>query len=228
VAALEQVLRDREAGLSLAAAMSRARTAAVATAPTVFAGLRSRHPELVLHVLGKRAMYVVSRAIEDECLAAGRSSLVVGSFQHERFFRESERRWRDIAGTAGTAIAMADFDRERRRAGRAIEVSLAPTAASMREWAVVCDGSTASAVLAGWEQSRAARVPDRRRRFEAIWSTDAAVVREASEIALAIAAAHSVQPLPITLDQLPPIHDDPSAMVRRTTAIANRIVAALA
>jgi DICT domain-containing protein len=228
VQALEQLLRDREAGLSLAAAMTRARTAAVATAPTVFAGLRDRHPELVRHVLGKRAMFVVSRAIEDECLAAGRAALLVGSFQHERFYRQSEGRWRDLARTASTAIAMADFPAERRRAGRPIELSLPPTSAVMREWSVVCDGSSASAVLAGWERPGKARVADRRRRFEAIWSTDAAVVREASEIVLAIAASHSARPLPMTVDQLPPVHDDPSATARRTTAIANRIVAALA
>jgi hypothetical protein len=71
-------------------------------------------------------------------------------------------------------------------------------------------------------------VADRRRRFEAIWSTDAAVVRKASEIVLAIGASHSARPLPMTVDQLPPVHDDPAATARRTTAIANRIVAALA
>jgi len=228
VAALEQLLRDREAGLSLSAAMSRARTAVVATAPTVFAGLRARHPELVLHVLTKGAMHVVSRAIEDECLAAGSATLAIGSFQHERFFRASERRWRDIARTADTTIAMADFPTERHRTGRPIEVSVPSTSAAMREWSVVCDGPSAAAVVAGWEQPTTGRVADRRRRFEAIWSTDASVVREASGIALAIAASHSTRPLPTTVDQLPPVHDDPSATVRRTTAIANRIVAALA
>jgi DICT domain-containing protein len=229
VAALEQLQRDREAGLSLTAAMERARSGATpAAAPTVFAGLRDRHPELVRHVLGKRAMFVVSRAVEDECLAAGSAALIVGSFQHERFYRQSEDRWRDLGRTAGTAIVMADFAAERRRAGRPIEVSVPPTSAVMREWAVVCDGSSAAAVLAGWERPGRARVVDRRRRFEAIWSTDAQVVREASEIAMAIAASHSGRALPVTVDDLPPVHDDPSATVRRTTALANRIVAALA
>ena len=203
VATIERLERDRAGGLSLAAAMARARREAAASAPSIFAGLRARYPDLVFHVLGKRAMYAMSRAIEDECLAAGGDAVVIGSFQRERFYRESERRWRELARTADAVIALAEFSAERHRSGQPVEVAIPPASALAREWAIVCDGPGAAAVLAGWEQPRRARAADLRRRFEAIWSTDAEVVREASRIGLALAAEHSSRPLPVGLDDLP-------------------------
>lgn len=228
VATIEQLERDRAGGLSLAAAMARARRETAASAPSIFAGLRARYPDLVFHVLGKRAMYAMSRAIEDECLAAGGEAVVIGSFQRERFYRASERRWRELARTADAVIALAEFRAERHRSGLPVEVAIAPASALTREWAIVCDGPGAAAVLAGWEQPRRARAADLRRRFEAIWSTDVEVVREASRIGLALAAEHSSRPLPVSLDDLPPVVDDPVAALRRTTALTNRVVASLA
>ena len=187
VVLIERLQRERAEGLSLPAATARARNAALASAPSIFAGLRERHPELVFHVLGKRAMHAISRAIEDQSLAVGDSPVLLGSFQREKFYRRAEARWRELARTATAAIAMADFPTERRRAGRPVEVAIPPGSVLVREWAIVCDGPRSAAVLAGWEQVRpAARPSDLRRRFEAIWSTDASVVREATRIGLTL------------------------------------------
>jgi DICT domain-containing protein len=228
ISIIEQVQQQRAAGLSLPAALAQARRAVVTSAPSIFAGLRERHADLVIHVLGKRAMYAISRAIEDECLASGDAPVLIGSFQRERFYRESERRWRNLARTATTAIALAEFESEHRRAGQPLEIVVPPESALVREWAIVCDTPHAAAVLAGWEQPRLGRVSDRRRRFEAIWSTDADIVREATRIGLALAGEHTSRPLPVTVDDLPPVRDDPHGAVRRTTALTNRIVASIA
>jgi DICT domain-containing protein len=224
VAVIEQVVRDRDAGLSLPAALARARRTSWASAPSIFSGLRERHPDLVFDVLGKRSMYAISRAIEDECLAAGDAPVLIGSFQRERFYRESERRWRELARTASVAIALADFATERHRAGRPIELVVPQTSALAREWALVCDGPRSAAVLAGWEQLRQVRASDLRRRFEAIWSTDARVVREATEIALGLAADWTTRPLPVSAQDLPPIVDDPHSAMRRTVSLTNRVM----
>jgi hypothetical protein len=61
------------------------------------------------------------------------------------------------------------------------------------------------------------------RRFEAVWSLDPAVVRDAADIGAALAAAHAV---PLRSASLRPSADHAS-IVRRATAVTNRIIAYL-
>lgn len=225
VAAIERVLREQENGRSLASAISMAHVATGAPARSVFGGLRDRHPELPAHVLTVRAMLAISRAIEDECLAAGGASLLAGCFQHERFYRRSERRWRDLARTTSTAIVFAERLPERSRSTSPALVRLPASTALLREWAVVCDGSDVAAVLAGWERP-AERGTDGRR-FEAVWSADPNVVRDAALVALSLAAEHGGERWSVMAAQLPPLVDDPAVALRRATALTNRIVAYL-
>ena len=103
-----QVLRDRDAGLSLEGAIARLRTAASRSEVSIFAGLRRRAP-LSVHVLSQRTMLAISRAIEDECCAQADRPLLIGSFQRQRFYRQSERRWRELSRTAEATIVLADF-----------------------------------------------------------------------------------------------------------------------
>jgi hypothetical protein len=227
VAVIEQLLRERASGLSLSAALARVARAAGAAPVSIFAGLREMHPHLTSHVLTKRAMFAISRALEDECAAVGGASLLVGAFQQERFYRASERRWRALAGTVAQSIVIADFSRVRRRRGWPAEVAAPSTAAIAREWAVVCDGPVASGVLSGWERLSDRRRPDHRRRFEAFWSADPAVVRDAAVVALGIAAGHGGDAVSVSPADLPPVVDDPVAALRHATALTNRIVAYL-
>ena len=60
--------------MSLEAAIARCCPKVDRIEPSIFAGLRRRWPALPVHQLSKRAMLAISRAIEDECCAAGRSS----------------------------------------------------------------------------------------------------------------------------------------------------------
>ncbi len=44
----------------------------------------------------KRTLIALSHAIEDECAARAERPLLFGSFQRERFYRDSEPRWREL------------------------------------------------------------------------------------------------------------------------------------
>jgi DNA-binding transcriptional MerR regulator len=223
VNAIERVLRAQEGGRSLASAIAEVRGREGATPASVFGGLRDRHPELPTQVLTRRAMLGVSRAIEDECLAAGGASLLVGCFQHERFYRRSSARWRDLARTAAMAIVLAEHLPERSRSTSPALVALPSSSALLREWAVVCDGPSASAVVAGWERP----AEPQGRRFEAVWSADPHVVRTAALVALALVSEHGGDRWADAGEHLPPVVDDPTAALRRATSLTNRIVSYL-
>jgi DICT domain-containing protein len=219
---IRQVVRDRDAGMSLEAAIARVLSQVDRIEPSIFAGLRRRWPDLPVHQLSKRAMLAISRSIEDECCAQADRPVLFGSFQRERFYRQSERRWRELARTAATAVVFADFGAGRGRRRNPVELALADDAPLLREWAVVCDASDAAACLAGFE--RPGRRRGEPRRFEAVWSVSPTVVRDATTIAAALARSRDphVQ-APLTAQPA----TDFAATLRRATAVTNRIVAYL-
>ena len=180
--AVLEVLRLREQGLSLPAAIERAARRRQASESSVFARLRRRRPEVGPSLLGKAAVLRISHAIEDEYLARAASGLVFGSFQRERFYRASERRWRELARTAELAVAVADFSAVRVPPGAPSEVPLEVHQPLAREWTLIIDAPGAHACLAAWEQPSQAPAPDRERRFETIWSFEPEVVRAAGEV----------------------------------------------
>ena len=147
---VRQVMRERGAGLSLAAAISRARESAADSQPSIFAGLRRRRPELQATVLRKPLLLALSRAIEDESCARAERALLFGAFQRERFYRQSEHRWRELARTAELAVVFADFARPRRPARGPIELPIDTAAPLNREWAIVCE---ARATRSAWRGS---------------------------------------------------------------------------
>jgi MerR family transcriptional regulator, light-induced transcriptional regulator len=177
------VVRGRDQGLSLAAAIARA-PGERAQAASIFAGLSDRRPDLQPMRMTKPALLALSRAIEDEQLAHGRAGALIGSFQTERFYRQSERRWRELARTAEVAVVLAEFAAARHPPGAPHEVPIGRDHPLAREWAIVASGDGASACLAAWERPGAAEVADPRRRFEVIWSPEPEVV----QIAIAVAA----------------------------------------
>jgi hypothetical protein len=77
--------------MNLQAAIGQATATAAGSEPSVFAGLRRRHPELVPQVLRKVTLLALTRAIEDECCARAERPVLFASFQREPFFRQSER-----------------------------------------------------------------------------------------------------------------------------------------
>lgn len=220
---IRQVQRDRDAGMSLDAAITRSSTDDVADEPSIFAGLHRRWPELPVQVLSKRALSAITRSIEDEICVRAQRPVLVGGFQRARFYRRSEGRWRELARTASSATVFADFPKARRRRGRIVEIGIARDAPLLREWVVVCDAPNMSACVVGLE--RPGPGPDGERRFETLWSVDAAVVGDALAMASALAGSDDDKD---TRSPGPPrAQGDPVAALQTATAVVNRIVAYL-
>ncbi len=186
---IRRVVRERDEGVSLAVAIARARESAGRLEPSVFAGLRNRHPGLVPHRLRKRHLLALSRALEDESCARAERPLLFASFQRERFYRQSERRWRDFARTAELTVVFADFERPRLAAQEPVELPVGDSAPLSREWAVVCEAVGHAACLAGVELPPERRTRDMARAFEVIWSVEPTVVRAARDICTGLAEA---------------------------------------
>jgi DICT domain-containing protein len=182
------VLEYRRRGLSLPAAIERAQSGARSAPRSLFAALRSARPDLPVRVLSKRLLMALSRAIEDEHAARDSGGLLLGSFQHERHYRASERRWRELARSAEMTIVLADFATLRRDPAGPIEVPLERSHPLEREWTVVLYSATASACLAAWEVPEPRPIPDGDRRFEMLWSCDPSAVHSAISAAAGVLA----------------------------------------
>jgi MerR family transcriptional regulator, light-induced transcriptional regulator len=216
-----EVVRHRDAGLSLAAAVERAtRDGAPPAAPSIFAGLRARRPDLAPYPVPKRLLVPISHAIEDECSARGGGAVLIGSFQRERFFRQAETRWRTFAHSAELCLVMGDFTKV--RVDEPIEIPIDRSHPLSREWAIVCDGPGVSTCLAGWERPGghgAERV------FEILWSVEPDAVRDAARLGIELAASEWPElrdRVPAWLAE-PPEPDD--GAVGRATALTNRMLA---
>lgn len=226
---ISQVVRERDAGLSLAAAIARVRSSSARAEPSIFAGLRRRCPELQPVVLRKPVLLALSHAIEDESCARAERPLLFGSFQRERFYRQSERRWRDFARTAELAIVFADFERARTPAHGPAEIPIDRAGPLTREWAVVCEAPGHAVCLAGLELPKPRSRPESAREFEVIWSVEPDVVRIATQVCLGLArrswpdgAGHVADDRP-----MPPSGPPSEEQLRLAAAITTRTLGRL-
>jgi DICT domain-containing protein len=221
---VREVLRLRDQGLSLAAAIERARRAFEPPPASVFAGLRRRHPEIQPVSLDKRALLGLTRAIEDEYCARGSGGLLIASFQRERFYRQGERRWREVARGAELAVALADFETLAEPDGGPVEVPLNPAQPMAREWTLVIEAPEARACLAAWEKAAPRELPDARREFEVLWSFEPRVVRSSADVAVALLEGLAPQ----IARRVPRSHTEPADAatpeLRFATSLANRVV----
>ena len=227
VEAVLDVLARRRGGLSLAAAVHRAEVPQVRTG-SVFADLRRQYPLLRPQVLSRRTLVSMSHAIEDECAARAADPVLFGGFQRERFLRASYDRWRELARTARSAVVLADFplgaDPAPPTRGVPVEVAVPPESPLNREWLVVCDAADLPACLVAVERPGQGADGARERTFEAVWSVDPQVVRDASRIAGAL--ADELRPGWRDAD-LPAQPDPPGASedLYRATLLFDRMVA---
>ncbi len=218
-----EVLRLRQQGLSLPAAIDRAQRQDQAAEASVFAGLRRLRPEIAPSVMSKRAVLPISHAIEDEYIARGTRGFVFGCFQREHNYRVAERRWRELARTAGLAVAVADFPAVREPGGGPTEVPLETHQPLAREWTIVVDAPGVHACLAAWEQPSQAEIADAHRRFEVMWSFEPDVVRSAAEVASEL--LWSLAPdVAARMPQLEPDVVISAAELRFASALTQRIV----
>lgn len=208
VALVEEVLRHKAAGLSLQAAISRAGASRAEPEPSVFAGLRRRHPDLVPQILSKRTLLALTRAIEDECCARAEYPVLFASFQRGRFYRASRSRYTELARTAERVVVFADFpdpgtgsdkgsgngsgrseagdpgtaNGGTANGGTPTLVRVPENAPLQREWLLVCDAPDYPACVTGWELPGQDGIPDAERRFETLWTVEPDAVRDASRI----------------------------------------------
>jgi DICT domain-containing protein/predicted DNA-binding transcriptional regulator AlpA len=222
---VREAMRLRDTGLPVPVAIERARRGAERSPASIFAGLRRERPELPVHRLPKRSLIAISRAIEDESAYGAADLLLFGAFQHERHYRASEARWRELARAADAAYVFADFAEPRRPTGGPVEVPIGPRDPLVREWAVVCDSQDRAACLVGWEPP-GQDVADAERRFDTIWTADRQTVRLAARIATGLAADDElVAPMAQRLAE--PVAPSPEDL-RRAESLTARIVAYLA
>jgi DICT domain-containing protein len=179
------VLRARESGLSLQAAIDLASGQTDEQPPSVYAALRERFPTLEPQLLSKRGLLAMSHAIEDESMARAERPLLFGCFQRERFYRQSEERWRELGRTAERALVLADFRRLRRPRHAPLEVPIRASEPVGREWVIVCESPGFAACLAGWERPHASPAA---RAFEALWTVEAPAVRLAAQVCWRLAS----------------------------------------
>jgi DNA-binding transcriptional MerR regulator len=226
VALVDEVLRQRAAGLSLPAAISQAAAGHPAADPSVFAALRRRHPGLQPQVLGKTALLALSRAVEDEYCARAEHAILFASFQRQQFFHQSEPRWNELARTAESVVVFADFASAAGADGEPRQVPLPAGAPLRREWVLVCETRDYPACLAGWEFPGQGDAGDGDRRFEVLWTLDPRPVRDAALTCARL--ADSLQPGLNVADRIPAEPVPPaSADLQRATGLLTRMAAYL-
>jgi MerR family transcriptional regulator, light-induced transcriptional regulator len=217
---LREVKRDRDAGASMNAAIARATRRADLAETSIYTGVRHRHPHLEPAVLPEPFMLAISRAIEQEATAYGADSVLVGCFQSSRAWQVAEARWRKLAANSRLAVVFAEFPDPEIRTG-VWTVPIEPDTAIGDEWAVVCDGPRASACLVGVELPRTGT--HRPRRFEAVWSVDPGVVRDATRIGLGLAIRQLPELTPMT-EGLARRADVPPKALEQASALTNRVI----
>jgi DICT domain-containing protein len=218
-----EVLRQRAAGLSMALAVERAKAVDEQPETSVFAGVRRRHANLRAQLLRKSAVLALSRALEDECCAQADRPVLFASFQRERFYSASERRWVELSRTARSAVVFADFTAPTPTTHGPLQVCVPFDAPINREWILVCDSADYPGCVVGWEPPGQARGRDDARRFETFWSLDPRVVRSAARICAHLSEQYSpVAPrLPELLLDQPPVA---SADLRRASGVLDRML----
>jgi MerR family transcriptional regulator, light-induced transcriptional regulator len=226
VEALRRVAADRARGMSLPAAIEQARRSArPAHATSLYRAVVGAGLDATPRVLRKATLSALSRAMEHETLARAARPVVVASFQREAFYRVVEPRYRRLAALADVAVVLADFPALRQPPGGPAELPIERDEPLVNEWAVVIDAPSYAACLVAWEQPAAAEPRDEGRRFEALWTLDAAATRRAALAAVPLATRRDPalgERLAAVLDRRPLAFQAP---VPALTALANRAVA---
>ena len=110
VVALRRVVAYRSRGLSVPAALERARSLEGATdRPSIFAALASGDAPVRPQKLHRSTLIALSRAIEEEAMARAAGPIVIGAFQSEDNYRQVEHRYRRLAHVADAVGVFADF-----------------------------------------------------------------------------------------------------------------------
>src|SRR6185503_1980371 len=228
VEAVRRVVQLREGGLSMAAAIERARERRELPTdrPSIYAAVGGV-AGMPRQRLRKPTLVALSRAIEDEALARAAGPIAFGAFQREGFYRCAERRYRELARVGDAVTVFADFGALADTPGEPLQVPIGDADALGNEWVVVVDAPGFSACLLAWEPPEEA-TRDRDRVFEAVWTVDPRITREAAVVAARL-VGRADEKQGERLEAL--LSDRPLAVEHATsalTALTNRMIAYLA
>lgn len=225
LALVRQVLRRKAAGVRLESAIAEAAAARRTPATSVFAELRRGYPHVAAQPLRKSTLLALTLAMEDECCARAERPTLFGAFQHEKFFRQAEDRWAELARTARSTVVFADFptDGVHRSSSGASCVHLPAEAPMRREWSLVCDAPGYPAALAAWELPGQSERRDADRIFECLWTLEPTAVRDAARACAALVAALAPQ-LAEDFDGLDRLSHEPSDDLRAATTMFTRML----
>lgn len=224
VLAIRRVKHRRDAGVRLETAITEVQTSIAEPAPSVWAELRQRHPQLRPHRLRKTTLLALCWALEDECCARASGPYLFGAFQREEFYRRSERRWRDLSRSAAGAWVLADFAEPTTTADGPIQVVLPEDAPMRKEWSLVCLAQDFPAVLTAWELPGQQGVRDADRMFESVWTLEDQPTRDAARCLAHLCGrlGHDTSAVLHAADQTTVTGDND---LRHATELFNRVVA---
>lgn len=228
---VKQVVRRRDAGARLESAIATVAADSEIPAPSVFAELRRRHPDLLPHRLRKSTLLALTHALEDECCARAQQPWLFGAFQHQRYYTRAKARWAELARTAAGAWALAAFDAGADDDGRGngahpapVRVHLPESAVMRREWSLVCFAPDLPGAMAAWEVPGQDSVPDLERVFESVWTLHPEAVRDAARTCARVVGelGHDTSAVLDAVEQpLSPTAGD----LQHATSLFNRVVA---
>lgn len=219
---LREVVRLRDTGMSLPAAILATQRHGVSGPASIFARVRERCRDLRTIALEQGALLQLTRAIEDEYLDRGSRGVVIGSFQRMQSFRAAAPRWSELARAADLAIALADFPALQRTHDGVWEVPVSHGHALGREWSLLLYSPTICGALAAWELPGSDAGSGAVRRFEVLFSSEPAVVHTATGAAAEL--VHDLAPSVGVPGQLGPTPAESTRELRAASALAHRTV----
>jgi DICT domain-containing protein len=219
---LLHVKAARERGLSMSAAIAAGRAAVERAQDSVFNGLRLRHPDLPVLALPEPFMLALSVALEGTACEHP-AGVLVGTFQRLPARRIAEPVWRELASTARAAVVFGGFHECDRREGL-WRIPVAAGTPLAEEWAVVCDTPTWWGCLIGRELLHRGARPRGQRTFEAVWSLDPPVVRDAARVAAVLATAWAPELGDVVTDHLGQPPDAPPSALAEASRFTNRVL----
>ncbi len=148
-------------------------------------------PDLRTQIYFKSSLTALSHAMEDQILAGVNSTLVIASFQRERFYRQEAHRYLRISERADQVYVLAAPETDFASRTEDYEtIAFDPTDALAQEWHLVVVGPRYAACLvckerqATSEEAAIQPAADQSRRFEGIWTFDRRIVCKAAELLL--------------------------------------------
>ncbi|HSM81066.1 MAG TPA: DICT sensory domain-containing protein [Nodosilinea sp.] len=146
-------------------------------------------PQLRPSLYFKTSLTALSHAMEDHVLAGAAQSLVIASFQQERFYLQEANRYLRIAElTDQVYVLSAQGTSFVSRSDNYETIAFEPADALTQEWHLVVVGASYSACLICRERSpeppASGAALDQTRRFEGIWTQDRYVSQRAAALLL--------------------------------------------